>query len=375
MKHSCIQIGNGKIARSHRDVFPSIVEVTALIVRDVKKHQEQRATDPSLNPAVPVFSTVEDALHAVGKPFFWDIASDDETHLHYIHTILAQDPTANIALAKTFYDPEKRKEYDTLRASSQAKIHFIENYAHTPVVTEIKKIMQQKNMHNNLNITIDFTKNRAKDILHGRFLQKDCGVLCYEGSHILTILHRLGKQLHNIHSFEDTPLLFPDGTILEHNGHALLTAQTQHQDHITLYTSMDGQIKYSIPELQFGGNIPFGDERRHRVIIIEDPSQNIKIIGQFDPIPNLPRFVGRILVFEHNTLTQRIENIPENTLKTAFTEIIDYFQGKKPNSFDPALFDGCATLYHTFSNYKSFSTTNTAASIRTTATSCSEKTS
>lgn len=344
---TCIQIGNGKIARIHREIFPSTVKVVGIIVRDVAKHQKLVAEDVTFSKDVLVFGSVEAAVNAVDKPFFWDIASDDDTHLEYVQNILAVDPEANIVLSKTFYDPQKFEAFKEIINKTRAKITFVENYLYTPVVDKMKELLQRENL-SNLAIYIDFTKNRVKDMEHGRYVQKDLGVLGYEGTHIVTLLTRLGRMIDKVTCFEDLPLVFPNGEELPHNGSALLQGITKTNDRVFVYTSMNGVLRYNIHELGFGGNVQYGDERRYRVLIVEDKQKGVKIVGQFDPVLGLPRFVGRVLLFKDDKLVEKFDNIPENTLKKAYGDYLDFFHGKIEQPFDFRLIQEFAKLYEVF---------------------------
>lgn len=338
MIRSCIQIGNGKIALVHRNVFPSDIKVIGIVVRDIPRHEEFKKKDPTLKDA-QVFSSIQSAVESIGKPFLWDVASDDETHLFFTNEIIKHDPDAKITLAKSFYDLSQMALFEEAIKNTKAKITFIENYQFTPVVDEVQNMMRKHGFSHPLDIYVDFTKNRIKDNEQGRFLHPSLGVFGYEGSHMMTILGRLDIKINQIQSFDDTDMRFPNGKILKHNGNALVKFISKKEDKVLVYTSMTGDIKFSEPLLNFGGDVEYGDERRHRIIVLYDRKSNKKIIGQFEPIPGKERFLGRVLVIENGKITEKEDNIKENTQKIAFEKALTYFNEKNSTPFNHNLIE------------------------------------
>ena len=124
-----VQMGNGKIARVHRDNFPLGTKVIAIVVRDVEKHRKNAAFDPTVPSDVLITADLKEVLRIVeGKSVIWDISSDDHTHAGYLRNILDFNPQSSILLAKSPVSEEGFAELESFRANyPESRICLLEN--------------------------------------------------------------------------------------------------------------------------------------------------------------------------------------------------------------------------------------------------------
>ncbi len=345
-----VQIGNGKAAKFHRENYPLNTKVVALVVRDVVKHQQLVRNDPTLPKDVLVTDEVGDVQSKFAN-VIWDVVSDDETHLDYVKKIVAVDNRAKIMLAKTPYNTSIIRPYQQiLRQNPQVKISITENYAVSNVSIKLRELLAQYRLQPE-RIIIEFTKNRVKDIIEGRFIHPTLGVLGYEGSHILTILQTLDLALTEVKSAAFEDLVLPDGRVFKNHGSCLIEGRANGV-RVTLFTSMIGKIKYPFEQLGVRGDIGYGDETRHRMVIVEDAQ--MRLVAQYDPVPEYERYFGRIVVLRNHQVIERIESIEDNTVRKILGRQICYLSGQgceQPMSIDDAAkFSILEEIYNKFAN-------------------------
>lgn len=345
-----VQIGNGKVAKIHRQNFPEEAMIVALLVRNVDKHRKLALDDVSLKKDTLIAGDLKE-IAAKFSNVIWDIVSDDETHFDYVNKILKLDPQAKIMLAKTPYEKQLIAKYKRLLTQNpEAKLTITENYAVSNVSFAVKKLIEKHSL-NVKKISIEFIKNRIKDFDNGRFIHPSIGVLGYEGSHMLTILAFLGKNIARVNKCKFEDLVLRSGKVLKNHGSCFFEGESDGSK-IIFYTSMDGKVLNPLLHLGITDNIGYGDEVRYRVIILDDLKGN-KIIGQYDPVPGYERLHGRILVLKSDKIVDRIDNIHDNTMQLTLEQQLCFLLNQDcANSFPIELATRFVILQDIFERYK-----------------------
>jgi hypothetical protein len=91
---------------------------------------------------------------------------------------------------------------------------------------------------------------------------------------------------------------------------------------------MEGKIKFLIKEFSPPEQIPFGDETRYRVVRVFDGK--VEIIGQYEPIQNFERGMGRVIVKKEGEVVEK-EIVDDYNWKTHLYRCIEFFNGRCEN--------------------------------------------
>lgn len=324
-----VQIGAGRVAAIRRQNYPENAKVVALVVRNVEKYAKIVKMDKTLGRNILITNNLKQVWEKFPNDLIWDIVADDETHLMYLKEILKIFPAAKIILGKTPYSKKLISKFtNAAKAYPEAKITITENYAVSVVTAKVAALIEKYQMKPK-KIILEFTKNRVKDIENGRFLHCDIGVLGYEGSHMITILTRLGKKFDQIVQGKFEDLILSGGQVLKNQGSAKVVGKADSAE-VVFYTAMNGKILNKLPELGITSNVGFGNETRHRVLIVEEGTK--RIIGQYDPIPGLAeRPYGSVWVFEDGKIVEKIDKIYDNTMRAILEQQICYLTNTCPN--------------------------------------------
>lgn len=325
-----VQIGSGVVARIHRINYPKNVQIGAIVVRDLPKYQEIIDKDPTFKNKVVVSNNLKQIYQQFKNNIIWDIVSDDKTHFDYTYKILNNDSLAKIMLGKTPYQAAIINKFIKLsKLYPNAKLTITENYAVSKVTNIIKQLME-KYYFNGKKIILEFSKNRIKDIKNDRFIHQDIGVLGYEGSHILTILNKLDREIIRVTNCKFEDLKLSKTQILKNQGSAKITGYSK-TGKVIIYTAMNGKVLTKMPLLQVNSNIGYGDETRYRILIVDDGDK--QIIGQYDPVPALAdRPYGRVWVLRDDKILEIIDKIYDNTMEQILNQQIQFLiKGDPPN--------------------------------------------
>jgi len=332
-------VGNGVAAKIHRQNFPNDTKVLGLVVRNIKKHKEKVKGDENLDKDIFIVNSMKNAYELVNdKDFIWDVSASTEEHYNVLTSILSCDPEAKIMIEKPVGGPLLIDSFqDVVGKYPEARITITENYANSNITKKMKELIQKFNLNNPLRIIVEFTKNRIRDYERGRYICKDVGAFGYDSSHMLTIVSKLGegKLPKKLLSSKIIDAKLSDGTILENQGTAQMSYETIDGSKVSFFTSMIGEIGHPSKELNFTSNIGIGSGRRYRILIIHDTDKDIKIIGQYEPIPNKKRSLGRILVVHNKKIIKSFDDIQDNTMKQHLEKQILYLEGKCDNPFPP----------------------------------------
>lgn len=292
---------------------------------------------------IPTYHNLKELLSA-DIPFhnvhYFYICSPTEYHLKHVRQICEAVPNARILIEKPVCRGEEIQEMQRLLEQfPDARIAVNENYASSNLTPKIKGIMAENNMTGNLDIYIEMTKNRIKDIEEGRFLDRT--VLGYEIPHMITLTQIL----------LDTPLTEPRvlnvseidsfGDMGTYQGSIEMCFETADGAKIKHYSAKDGRIGFTVPEFIEAWNIeksriPYSSEYRYRIIRVYKPETEIEIIGQYEPIveprPGVKRGLARIIVRKKGkTITD--ETFIDDTLRQHLVKCRKYFSGKHHNPF------------------------------------------
>jgi hypothetical protein len=330
-----IQVGNGKIARIHRDNLPQHAVVT-LVVRAVEKHKEKTVSDPTLADPV-ITDSITVAYEQTEKPHVWDLVSDDHTHYDLLREILRQDPAARVIIGKSPIVVEKRNALqEILDSYPEARVTLTENYLTSNVLKRMQELAQEYDVDGD--VIVDFTKSRVQDMVYGRFHHHDTKVLGYEGTHMLTVLHSLGKKPVEVLSIELTDMTYPDGTVLPEQGSGDILFKNEDGSMTEWYVGMDGKIKHQDPALSEHPDIPIGSEERYRIAILKHKSKDLRILGHFEPVTGIDRLLGKVYVIAEDVVVLE-ETVDENTIKETLQQQLCFLEESCEHYYPTELLD------------------------------------
>ncbi|OGG38040.1 hypothetical protein A2127_01720 [Candidatus Jorgensenbacteria bacterium GWC1_48_12] len=323
-----IQVGNGNVAKMHRECFAEKATVIAVIeINLVKRKQAEEE-------GFPAFSDIASLpLGLLKEVDLWDICVPDESHYPMMKKLL-QMGFEKILVEKPICQPSQIPEMrKLLKRFSNAKICTEDTYASSLVVEIIRKICEKYQVFHP-SIVMEQSKNRMQDIVNGRFIDEELGVFALEVPHSLTAITATGDKrspavIQNV-SLEDMKL--PSGKILPRQGKGRIVYRTEDDCEVTILSAMDGDILHPLQETYTPTTIPFGDPTRYRIMVLEDGPY--KIIGQFEPIPGWPRYKGQVLIYKDGVMINRIE-VEDKPMNRHIAKAIRYFEGEEKNPAPP----------------------------------------
>ncbi len=321
-----VQIGYGNAARIHTNVFyrkhPDKYRIAVVVDTDPEK--TALARESGLKAYTSLNELLKDLPGSDVKNLIWDVCTPTETHYRVVREIVENGGT-KILVEKPICEPEEIRKFWALLREYQPEMVVVENYLSSKTNRLVKEYAE-KLLENDISIKIEFTKNRAKDILDGRFIDKKSYVWGYEGPHMLTCLENIDTPTKVIASFLKHMEI--NGECYEYQGAGSCEIKTQ-RGKAELYTSMEGEIKHWVPEFDFPKRvIGFGENEKYRIIDAEDENGEIKILGQYEPIPGKERGVGRIIVKTSKEVLCD-QYIADNHMELHLKRGMEYLTGKK----------------------------------------------
>lgn len=203
----------------------------------------------------------------------WIIAAPAPTHLPLIRCLLRLDPAARILLEQPACPPgDLPALVGLLGAHPEARILVNDVYAHSPAVHRFVQVLRttlESEPGDRIeHITLEFTKNRERDIARGRFVDTQYGAVGYEWLHMLAILRAIVPASEYRTYLRTPPSLITAEMRVLVEGHPRLPD-------IELYASTRGLVgfpriacdafTYPIARRRIGrGHIPYGSELRYR---------------------------------------------------------------------------------------------------------------
>ncbi|WP_158887954.1 Gfo/Idh/MocA family oxidoreductase [Amycolatopsis anabasis] len=129
---------------------------------------------------------------------YWVVATPTATHLAVVTDILRRRPDARVLLEKpACYPAELADLARTLRRHPRCRVVVNDVYAYSEAVRRFAATVRRFGRSDPIRkITVEFTKNRELDVVHGRFVDTRYGEAGYEYFHMLSILRSLlpGRQ-------------------------------------------------------------------------------------------------------------------------------------------------------------------------------------
>lgn len=187
-------------------------------------------------------------------------------------------------------------------------------------------------------IISEMTKNRSNDIVKGRFLDEEHFAFGYEGSHLIANVLTLGEDYAPAEacgvSYQGMYVNYPTHRkYLPKQGTAKKCYLSKNDTEVTLYTSMEGKIGFLFPHSPYNNNnIPAEDHQtRYRVLAVKDEIRNLTVVGYYEPVVNLPRTIGMVMVLENDQLKECIYPIEDDTMRLFMSQSVDYFNDKGDN--------------------------------------------
>nr|VFK61590.1 MAG: hypothetical protein BECKTUN1418F_GA0071002_12624 [Candidatus Kentron sp. TUN]VFK70406.1 MAG: hypothetical protein BECKTUN1418E_GA0071001_12622 [Candidatus Kentron sp. TUN] len=226
--------------------------------------------------------------------------------------------------------------------SFNGKIVVNENYSASEVTNVVRKQIRQMGLTPS-QVVSEMTKNRTKDIIGGRFLDREHYAFGYEGPHMIANVLGLGDGFlphafscqsyddmwirKDDHSATTTTFLFRQGAVekryIARNGALVI-----------LHTAMDGNIGYYYPGPHHSAYIPSHDTRtRYRILSVEDNARDICVVGFYEPIPDSERNLGKVIILEKRNIKKEINNIEDDTISQSLQRTLAFFGGKGDNPY------------------------------------------
>ncbi len=346
----CIRIGYGKIARIHEQAFSQMnVQTSGVLESDPLRIEEIKQA--GMTP----LHALEDAIAL--HPDFFDICTPTHAHAQVLQTISILNPYANILIEKPICDFEDLDLVTAVLNRHKGHIVVNENYCSSTITQAVKDKVLSLALRPT-RIIIEMTKHRGQDYLKGRFIDHTLGALGYEGSHLLALVGEFGEDYANGEILEtdiDSIALTPEGAemntypraceasahksvSLSHQGGAFMKYIATNGCIVELYTSMSGIIGYPCPPFAYPEqHIPQQDEStRYRILRIDgvdSHSTPYQIIGFFEPITDLPRRQGCLLVFRDWVLAHRVSAIEDDTMTQHLSRALQCFSNTGPNPY------------------------------------------
>ncbi len=178
---ACV-VGYGIAGRLHAEVLTDLgVQVTVVDPGLRGRPEHHRSLPHQIDQLPPPLAAETD---------LWSVCCPTADHLSVLRAILAHDPTARVLLEKPACQGHEINAFaDLVARHPRARIVVNDQYRHAtvlPALTELVGRLEPGVLPSH--VTVTFTKNRARDIADGRFVDRTYGVLGYEWLHMLTVL-------------------------------------------------------------------------------------------------------------------------------------------------------------------------------------------
>lgn len=327
---NAVQIGNGNVARMHREIFSKNENVSIIAVVEISSGKRAEAEKEGLL----TFPDIDSLLYGLSaKVDFWDICTPDESHLP-VMKVLLEKGAQKILVEKPICVPSQIQEMENLlNIFPEKKICVEETYVSSRVIEIVRELSNAYGMLRP-DILVEQSKNRMQDIIGGRFIDKELGVFALEVPHSLTIVAGTGNKRRPaiIQKVLLEDMTLPTGEVLLRQGKGKISYLTEDGCQVEICSAMNGDIFYPLPEINAQPSIPFGSPVRYRILVLEEG--NCKIIGQFEPISDWPRFQARVLGYKNGDLRDKIK-FEDKPMGCHIAKIVSYFNGERENPASP----------------------------------------
>ena len=219
----------------------------------------------------------------------WAVVTPTPSRLGLLRGLLRLDPAARVLVEQPACSPRDLPALaDAARDHPQARILVNDVYAHSPVVRRFAEVVHALADPGDpmARITVEFTKNRERDVVHGRFVDTEYGAAGYEWFHMLSILRAiLPPAVYERYLLATPAQIAPEMRVVV-NGRPGLPE-------ITLHASTHGRIgfpgaacfafSYPLARRRIArGHIPYGSELRYRFAEVEFAS-GTRVTLVFEP--------------------------------------------------------------------------------------------
>lgn len=325
-------VGYGNAAKIHEQWYPEYVDIIGIV--DISPTKLKVGGEKGYE----VFDSLESAINTIGpETDFWDICTPTNNHYSATKMLLENLENPDILIEKPVCDPKEIPAImDLILKHPDAKVAVNENYLSSGVNIEVKKILGKYEIKHP-DISIEFSKNRIQDVLDGRFLDQELGAFGYEGPHMMTCIQAiLGDISPEDMVFAETgDMDLPAGktrdkqSVLKSQGYGEIKFHTKDGSTVDFYTSMDGKLKHTFPEIIRSTQIPVEDTKtRYRIMNVRG-NNDLQIIAQYEPIGDT-RNLGRILIKDKSTVLDDY-CVPDNSMRSHLEAVINYFGDRREN--------------------------------------------
>jgi hypothetical protein len=162
-------VGLGKIGYLYLKVLRSAgMKVISI---DPRGHADYRDLDHALRRSVDV----------------WVIACPTASHLSALARLLAREPSSRVLVEKPICEPSQVEELQRLLARyPEASVLVSDAYSHSDPVTRLRNQVIGSSAALR-EVSVDMSKNRARDVERGRFVDHELGEAGYEWIHMYRI--------------------------------------------------------------------------------------------------------------------------------------------------------------------------------------------
>ncbi|WP_180931236.1 Gfo/Idh/MocA family oxidoreductase [Streptomyces sp. AJS327] len=218
----------------------------------------------------------------------WVVATPTETHLSVVEQILRRDGGARVLVEKPVCSPRDLASLTRVVANHpHARITVNDIYAHSAAVRKFAEVVREIREKPDpiRKVSVEFTKNRCRDVSLGRFVDTQYGEAGYEWFHILSVLRAVLPSADYDVLVRSAPgFVTPDVSV-----DVMLPGLPD----IELHASTVGRIRFGKlgePALRSPlalehtaeGFIPFGSEFRYRFARVEFASGREALLA-FEP--------------------------------------------------------------------------------------------
>jgi hypothetical protein len=203
----------------------------------------------------------------------WVVAAPPPAHLALVRRLLRLDPAARILLEQPACPPQDLPALlRVLDTHPGARVIVNDVYAYSPAVRRFAGLVRAAEESGPgdriVRITVEFTKNRERDIARGRCVDPHYGAVGYEWLHMLAIVRSVLPRAEYERYLRTPPaLVTPEMRMVSGGGPRL--------PEIELYASTHGRVgfpriagdaySYPIGRRRIArGHIPYGSELRYR---------------------------------------------------------------------------------------------------------------
>ncbi|WP_194832935.1 Gfo/Idh/MocA family oxidoreductase [Nocardia sp. XZ_19_369] len=204
----------------------------------------------------------------------WVVATPTATHLPVLGEVLSYQRDARILLEKPACYPTEFADLTRLvRRYPRARIVVNDVYAYSAAVRRFTESVRQFRASDQIRkITIEFTKNRERDVANGRFVDTQYGEPGYEFFHMLSIL----RSVLPVDQYQTYLRTVPISVTPEMRVCTSIPGLPE----VEIYASSKGVIGFAdLAGFAFSGDIakdhihraliPYGDELRYRFADVE----------------------------------------------------------------------------------------------------------